>query len=31
MDGIARVDHVNRLGEDDLRALACAAPVCEGP
>ena len=30
-DGIARVDHVNRLSEDDLRVLAYAAPAGEGP
>jgi hypothetical protein len=30
-DGIARVDHVNRLSEDDLRAVAYAAPASRGP
>ena len=30
-DGIARVDHVNRLSEDDLRVPAGAAPAGEGP
>ncbi len=30
-DGIARVDHVNRLSEDDLRTLAYAAPASGGP
>jgi hypothetical protein len=30
-DGIARVEHVNRLSEDDLRALAYAAPGGRGP
>ena len=30
-DGVARVDHVNRLTEDDLRSLAYAAAGSEGP
>jgi hypothetical protein len=30
-DGVTRVDHVNRLSEDDLRSLAYAAAGRGGP
>jgi hypothetical protein len=30
-DGVARVDHVNRLREDDLRSVAYAAAGGGGP